>query len=295
MKISKRIFFTLLFALLVNFLNTVVIFAAQAGRVVNSFGSLVAVSGSNQRILQTGSVFYTGELLVTGGNSHAELQLQDNSKISLNANTRYHVNEIQTTTTATTATASTKKITKKTKASQQAKNTKQQTAKYSATISRGGLRNVTGSIAKKNPREYKTSSPVTTVSVRGTLWETAVIGFQQAIGAYVGQVAVQTVSGDEVVIGEGRPFQYVLITSATGTAQTVNYPPALLLSVFEPTARDLLKDIRTILYQMRINRANVSPFGEEEPNLQNASSNAFAITQQQLNTLFNTTLATLPG
>ncbi|MBE9560593.1 MAG: FecR domain-containing protein [Proteobacteria bacterium] len=96
------------------------------------------------RTLKAGSAIFEGDTLITKANAYAILVFRDKSRVSLQANTVFRVDEMKFD---------------KNKA-------KESTALFS--LLRGGLRTITGLIGKLNPRKYSMRTSVATIGIRGT-------------------------------------------------------------------------------------------------------------------------------
>lgn len=169
-------------------------FAAAAGRVILSNGQFYAMSANQQqRTLNRGSEIYAGETLVTGENASAQVRFTDNSIISLAANTQYRVDSYRYQPSAPGK------------------------GSYSASILKGGVKTLTGKIAKDKPGNYSVKGPVATIGVRGTFYAVTVNGRQQATTTWQGTVAMKTATGT-INLGPSHPF-------SSATADSVNQQP----------------------------------------------------------------------
>lgn len=114
-------------------------------RVVFQRGSLIArtVDGDERKIKGGGSV-YEGDTLYTAKNSYAIVVFRDKSRVSLQADTVFRIDEMRYD--------------------------KNDADKSSALFSllRGGLRAVTGLIGKLQPKRYGMRTAVATIGIRGT-------------------------------------------------------------------------------------------------------------------------------
>lgn len=96
------------------------------------------------RKLKAGSAIFEGDTLVTKTNAYAIVVFKDKSRISLQSNTIFRVDEMQFSE----------------------EKAEDSTALFS--LLRGGLRAVTGLIGKLNPRKYSMRTSVATIGIRGT-------------------------------------------------------------------------------------------------------------------------------
>ena len=96
------------------------------------------------RELRSGDAIYEGDTLVTAERGYAILVFRDRSRVSLQANTEFRVDEL--------------------------KYDEQKKEQHSALFSllKGGLRTVTGLIGKFSPQKYRMRTAVATIGIRGT-------------------------------------------------------------------------------------------------------------------------------
>jgi len=107
-------------------------------------GLLAKSTDGTTRQLKAGSAVFEGDTLITKANAYAILVFRDKSRISLQSNTVFRVDEM--------------KFDKD--------KVKQSSALFS--LLRGGLRTITGLIGKINPRKYSMRTSVATIGIRGT-------------------------------------------------------------------------------------------------------------------------------
>jgi hypothetical protein len=115
------------------------------GRVAYKRGDIKALNFAEKtRQLETSSNLYEGDTLTTGDNSYAVIVFRDKSRISLQANTGFRIDELRYDV--------------------------EQPSGSSALFSllRGGLRAVTGLVGKLRPKGYRMRTRFTTIGIRGT-------------------------------------------------------------------------------------------------------------------------------
>lgn len=118
---------------------------AVAARVVLVQGELTRTDGPDHSIpLQQGAAIYGGDILETGKASQAVLAFRDGTRIALGAQTRFAVEKYR----YDEAEPSNDGIFLR--------------------LVRGGLRALTGAIAKANPASFKIGTTVATIGIRGT-------------------------------------------------------------------------------------------------------------------------------
>ncbi len=131
-----------------------------------------------QRSLKAGSAIFEGDTLSTNTNAYAILVFKDKSRISLQANTVFRVDEMKFD---------------KNKA-------ENSTALFS--LLRGGLRTITGLIGKLNPRKYKMRTRLATIGIRGTGYDLMCTGVCVADNNNANPDSVQLSNVDD--LGEDR-------------------------------------------------------------------------------------------
>ena len=135
-----------------------------AGEVIIASGEVIAIqSDSTTRPLQRKSEFYAGETIQTGTDAYAHLKFNDGALLALRADSQFRVDEhhFDVDNAANSSTI--------------------------LSLLKGGLRIITGLVAKQNPDKYKVNTPAGTIGVRGTdfelvLDEGVVIGFWEGSG-----------------------------------------------------------------------------------------------------------------
>ncbi len=119
--------------------------ARVVGRVAYQRGEIKALNfAEKSRDIKVRSDLYEGDLLKTGSNSYAVIVFRDKSRISLQANTDFRIDELRFD------------IDKPAGAS----------ALFS--LLRGGLRAVTGLVGKLKPKGYRMRTRFSTIGIRGT-------------------------------------------------------------------------------------------------------------------------------
>lgn len=133
--------------------------------------SAKSINGTS-RALKAGSAIFEGDTLMTKANAYAILVFRDKSRVSLQANTVFRVDEM--------------KFDKD--------QVKESTALFS--LLRGGLRTITGLIGKLNPRKYSMRTSVATIGIRGTGYDLMCTGSCMAAGEYNTPDAIKLAEGD---------------------------------------------------------------------------------------------------
>lgn len=119
--------------------------AKVIGRVAFKRGSIKALDFSEKtREIETSSNLYEGDTLTTGDNAHAVIVFRDKSRISLQSNTDFRIDELRF----------------------EADKPKGASALFS--LLRGGLRAITGLVGKLRPKGYRMRTRFSTIGIRGT-------------------------------------------------------------------------------------------------------------------------------
>lgn len=124
------------------------------------------------RTLKAGSAIFEGDTLVTKAKAYAILVFRDKSRISLQANTVFRVDEMKFD--ENTADDS--------------------TALFS--LLRGGLRTVTGLIGKLNPRKYSMRTSVATIGIHGSGYDLMCTGACMVAGEHYEAKPISLAEGD---------------------------------------------------------------------------------------------------
>jgi len=149
MKISSRIISGILL-IVAMMASSSVIAEENAGMVVASRGEVLAVSQGGSRELKQGDLIYVEDEIMTANRSFAVLQFVDGAKVTVRPDSlmivetyMYNGNEEDTATLSLVS---------------------------------GGLRVITGAMAKSNPENYKVRTPVALMGVRGTEFSVMLCG-----------------------------------------------------------------------------------------------------------------------
>ena len=167
---------------------------ASVAEVVFAQGVASAQRGADPaRLLGKGSPLFEGDIVTTGRKAFAVVQFTDMTRMTLRPDTALQIN-------------------------QYSHGSEQESALLRRV--RGGLRAVTGLIAKSRPDAYRIGTPTVTIGVRGTdfdarLCEQDCAAERQALGAK--QTATSTAVAARLVLVNGR----VTAESATGVVRTL--------------------------------------------------------------------------
>jgi hypothetical protein len=119
--------------------------AANAGRIDFAAGDVQALAADGRsRPLTKGATFDSGETIETGGNGRAQLRFTDGAQISLQPQSQFRVDNYQFSGQADGS------------------------EKGLFSLLKGGLRTITGLVGRANRDNYKVTTAVATIGIRGT-------------------------------------------------------------------------------------------------------------------------------
>jgi len=141
MKIGSKVFtlFVLIAALTVS---SVAVAEDSSGMVVASRGEVIALSNGGSRELKQGDFIYEKDEILTSGRSFAVLQFTDGAKVTVRPDSTLIIEQYLYAGGDDDA--------------------------ATLNLVSGGLRVITGAMAKTNPENYKVKTPVALMGVRGT-------------------------------------------------------------------------------------------------------------------------------
>jgi len=167
------------------------------GRVVwikgNSFKAIMP--NKEERLLQKQSVINLHDLLITDGDTSAEVVFTDNTLMTFQPETKFSIDDYAYPV-------------KK----------KSSVGKFFMNLIEGGFRTITGLIAKNNPIDYKIQTPVATIGVRGTDYAVYIKDGQLFVAYYAGAPCV-TANKNPAVVCLGKDAQYARVTNADSTPE----------------------------------------------------------------------------
>jgi hypothetical protein len=128
-------------------------FAAEAkGLVVASRGTVIASGSAESRELKQGDEIYVDDQIMTGPKSFAVVQFLDGAKVTIKPDSELVIEDYAYNGNADD--------------------------KATLSLVSGGLRVITGAMAKSNPENYKLKTPVALMGVRGTEFSVQLCGDQ---------------------------------------------------------------------------------------------------------------------
>lgn len=176
----------------------------EAGIVIIASGDVVAHKADDtDRPLKRRSRIYTGEVIVVGENSKAQLRFLDGTILSLKSGTELRIDAFSYGEEAGREDVNI------------------------VTLLKGGFRTITGAVAKKKPANHKVNTPVATIGVRGTNYSVA-IGGSVYVGVWDGVVLVEN-DGGAIELGGSRAYSYAEITNAGAAPAGLLEPPRVLV------------------------------------------------------------------
>ena len=122
--------------------STVVTAEDSTGMVVASRGEVIALSNGGSRELKQGDFIYVNDEIMTTGRSFVVLQFLDGAKVTVRPDTTLIIEQYLYNGDAND--------------------------EAELNLVQGGLRVITGAMAKSNPENYKVRTPVALMGVRGT-------------------------------------------------------------------------------------------------------------------------------
>lgn len=104
------------------------------------------------------------------------------------------------------------------------------------TLLKGGFRAISGSIGKKNRDDYRVSTPLATIGIRGTVYD-AVLGDQLVMGVWKGGIKVEN-EGGVIELGVGAEYNYCVVNNAGEAPVGVLEAPEVLMNSASSRKKD---------------------------------------------------------
>lgn len=181
------------------------LFAADndlAGQVIVVSGPFRIIHADNTAISpKRGDNIFSGDTLVTGNKGSGQIRFTDGGVLALAENSQLKINDYH-----------------------YEKNTSED--KSVTTLIKGGLRALTGLIAKEQPSSYKIQTAVAVIGVRGTNLGAALSKGKLYTGVWKGGISVQNTRGS-IDLGEGQKYQYSVISRDSAPVGLTNMPAEL--------------------------------------------------------------------
>ncbi len=164
---------------------------ADAGKAIFVYGKVyVASADGDRRALKQGGVVAQGDTVITTSNGRTQLQMADGGLLALRPGTEFVIEEFQMPAEKDIAMS--------------------EPPRSFFVLIKGGFRSITGAIGKDNKANYRVTTPVATIGIRGTDYDAVfcasdcgaysrILGTAVSNGLYVGVnsggVVMQTASG----------------------------------------------------------------------------------------------------
>lgn len=182
--------------------------ATTSGQVVYTTSTLTAQSPNQaSRALNRRSSFYQADTIKSGANTTAQLRFTDGTLLGLRPNTTVVVNNYNFPSNPASNSSA---------------------LNYSVNFVVGGLREVSGTIAKINPNNYQITSNVATIGVRGTDFS-CVKAMSSNLYCQInqGQIKVSNKAGS-AILDSRTQNRYVYVASSTTAPQILATQPRQL-------------------------------------------------------------------
>lgn len=199
-----------IFFFLCLFLSQHLLAQESIGKAMAVEGIVKALSAENaERMLAKGSDIFAQETIVVGSSSRLQIRFIDGGVVNLIPDTEYRISSYRY-----------KKAMQKDESLTE--------------LTKGGLRALSGSIAKKNPQGYEVKTPSATMGLRGTLVEAVVKGDETYFGVEKGKALVWNESGSQM-IGTGQKANFAVVPGRNVPPELIlERPNELMLNVFAP-------------------------------------------------------------
>ncbi len=176
------------------------VLAEEIGKVIAARGDTHAVDAQGvKRVLKRRSLVLDGDTLFTGDDARLQVRFADGTLLALHPASEYRIDRYQFDEAGDDENFS--------------------------TLLKGGFRTITGVISKKDPAAYQVETPVATIGVRGTNYETALTDKGLDVAAWEGGVKVSTRAG-ELFIGAGEDFNFASVGAPDARPRGLLKPPS---------------------------------------------------------------------
>lgn len=200
---------------------------ASVGKIIMAIGEVSINRGGKSIPAKKDTVVEVGDAIVTAGTSNAQVKFNDGAIVALRPNTEFKVNEYKFNGKA------------------------DGTEKADVSLTKGGVRAVTGAIGRSNRDNLKVNAAVATIGIRGTGFN---IVFCDAActerspqskeglyaGVFEGKIVVANKGGTSADMGVNR-FAYV--ANENSAPQPLIAPPNFLKDSLEAQVRVKVKDL----------------------------------------------------
>lgn len=188
------------------------IFSSEpVGKITALEGEVIAKSEGKDRALQKDSKIFVKETIVVSSGALAQILFTDGSLLDLISDTEFRIDSYRY-----------KGFFRKDGSS--------------SSLTKGGLRLLTGKIAKNPSNDYDVHTPWATIGLRGTQISAAIEDGKLYVGASSGRVIITNMGGS-ITIGPKEPNRYATISAVSIPPQPQSTPPPPIQRDRFPTAR----------------------------------------------------------
>lgn len=181
----------------------------SVGMVVIAAGEVEAISAQGeQRSLKRRSPLYQGDRVLTGEQARAQLRFVDGAIVALKPDSELRIDAYQYHSGA------------------------EEEDQGVLTLLKGGFRTVTGAIGERSPEDYRVSTDIATIGIRGTDYE-LLLGDGLAIGVWQGGVRVRNDQGT-LDLGAGADYRFGFVSGSGEPPRGQLRPPAGIGSAAVP-------------------------------------------------------------
>lgn len=152
-------------------------------------------AGEVPRFIQKGDAIHAGEVINTGGRGFAVIQLKDGSRMTLRSETSFAVDQYREGG---------------------------RDESLLLRLVKGGMRTVTGLIAKRNTQAMRVSTGTATIGIRGTSFDARICGLECAQEARAGQKPPAAAPADAIVARVALLSGSASVLGADGQARTIS-------------------------------------------------------------------------
>ncbi len=195
-------------------------FAAPAGKVDFTAGNVTAVTADGKtRTLTKGAEITSGETIDTGS-GRAQLRFSDGAQVSLQPQTQFRIDEYKYS----------------------GKGNEEEKGFFS--LIKGGLRTITGLVGKKDRDNYRVTTSVATIGIRGTEY-TAALGEGLNVTTGEGSVEVCNAAGCLILNSGDSGFVAPSGAAPARTETKTSLPPAATNNSTPPTLKAEINQAET--------------------------------------------------
>jgi len=207
-------------------------FAQAAGKVVLAVGDVVAVRGADRVRLVAGAAVNSGDTVVTGAQSHAQLRFADNALVALKPDSEFRIEKYAYSGHEDNANVAVFRLV------------------------RGGFRTLTGEIGRVNKEAYRVETTQATIGIRGTHYQLQICSASQCSngadfaasglygGVFDGKVAVSNPLG----ASDYGADEYFFVPDGEAPRRWLVPPPFLSddLGTAAPSVAKAPRDLRIV-------------------------------------------------